>query len=1163
MTNHVANRLQMLDLLRRELVGPDPAGDELTTVSFEKKEDAYRPFRMKGSGEEILQRDRPTKRYGVGVLYPLESLAGEAADLNTPDGVRDEDQPAAEKAITEGARKELDRREDQLAKAKDIADADDFDLSLANAYRPSSMGVTFLAELPKGSALRVELSGARYEQFEVTIAGSKRNWWRRIPVHGVAMFDGDSVARGGGRITPSPPEINGLIADLALKVEVRARPFDPGNGVPKSLVTVCLVNRSRSKGPPDGLSLFQAKFTAKVVNVSGEPESRLLPYPTRLGAAPDVEDRQVALLYRDRLTFAVGHGCAANWSEPKADRVTEVVGDVLPAVEVPSMTNDVKGSDGTLLEARMDELAGLVPGSDGSNVLSQLIDGYSKWIDGIEKEAAGLLAEYSESATSNVKACRRVVDRMREGFTLLKQDALAAEAFRLANRAMLLQQMRHLTRNPRRITWDKKARRWSFSEPYDTPDLAAIPKDKGRWRPFQVAFLLMGISSAARHNHDDRDVVELIWFPTGGGKTEAYLGLAAFCMFLRRLRAIKAKVPDENAGTQVMMRYTLRLLTAQQFQRAAALLCAMENLRREGIAELGTSPFSIGIWVGGTPNQRDQARAAFRRIEKGDEPDHDIIVLDKCPWCRAQLGAVHRPGGGPTDYQLHGYAIRARETGAETVVAHCSDNDCPFHDLLPVEFVDEDIYDRGLPAVSLLIGTVDKFAMLAWRPAARRLFGFSATGERSVSPPELILQDELHLISGPLGSMVGLFETVIDELCTDRRKTTIRPKIVTSTATIRGYRDQVRAVFGRSEVELFPPPGLSAGDSYFASYARDAEGKLRSGRLYVGVNSPGLGSAQTAQVRVFTSLLQGPYAVPETERDPWWTLLMFYNSLRELGGALTLFQSDIPEYVDAVRRRTGRDWAGMRPLRHVRELTGRLDNSEVREALSALEVATPGADPAPVDACLASNIIEVGVDVDRLSLLTVVGQPKTTAQYIQVTGRVGRRWWERPGLIVTLYSASKPRDRSHFEKFRTYHERLYAQVEPTSVTPFSRPAVQRALHAAMITAVRQGAPDTLEPDPCPVDLLKKVRLLVEKRVEFVDPEEKAMVLALFDRRIDEWQRWKPLYWARSSDSGENVPLLRFPGEHATAVVRLRSWETPTSMRNVDAECDVRVSTLYS
>ena len=416
-----------------------------------------------------------------------------------------------------------------------------------------------------------------------------------------------------------------------------------------------------------------------------------------------------------------------------------------------------------------------------------------------------------------------------------------------------------------------------------------------------------------------------------------------------------------------------------------------------------------------------------------------------------------------------------------TVIYKCPDRRCDFRESLPLYVIDEDIYEVR-PA--LVIGTVDKFAMLAWKPQARALFGIAEDGSRDHSPPGLIIQDELHLISGPLGSMVGLYEPVIEELCTDRRESqAAKPKIISSTATIRSYAEQVQGLYSRDRTSLFPPPGLDADDSFFARVARRPDGTLERGRIYVGVHAPGLGSLQTVQVRTFAALLQAPEPLPAAERDPWWTLLLFFNSLRELGTTLTLFQSDIPDLLrGALKQRLGLGFQDVRQLRKMLELTGRLPGDEVPKAISALEIPTDSQQGHAVDVCLASNIIEVGVDIDRLSLMAVVGQPKTTSQYIQVTGRVGRKS-DRPGLVVTIYAASKPRDRSHFEKFRSYHERLYAQVEPTSVTPFSRPALDRAAHAVISSYVRQfGDSDQAEsPYPYPTALIAAAARILDER----------------------------------------------------------------------------------
>ena len=458
---------------------------------------------------------------------------------------------------------------------------------------------------------------------------------------------------------------------------------------------------------------------------------------------------------------------------------------------------------------------------------------------------------------------------------------------------------------------------------------------------------------------------------------------------------------------------------------------------------------------------------------------------------------------------------------------------------------------------------MDKFAQLAWNPQARRLFGLNPSGERGWAPPNLVIQDELHLISGPLGSMAGLYETLIEELSTDHRTNPAKqPKIVCSTATIRQYRRQIRDLYGRPNAELFPPFGLDASDSFFAKYAHDEDGNLAQGRMYVGVYAPGLGSMQTSQVRTFSALLQGAKELPESDKDPWWTLMCFFNSLRELGTSVSLLQSDIPDYLKAMRNRRGTPYDNVRYLNVFKELTGRLREDEVPAAIQELE--RTYADNWPVDVCLASSMIEVGIDITRLSLMCVVGQPKTTSQYIQVTGRVGRNWEERPGLIVTIYGATKPRDRSHFERFQTYHSTLYAQVEPVSVTPFAPPVVKRAAHAILVGYARQYGPDNLKPWPVPTALTDRAKQLVYDRAVAIDAEEAETLKEVVDQRLYEWQAWERQDWDAKWTSGvDPAPLLRAPGRWYPDSVERVSWATPTSLRDVDAECEARITMLYA
>lgn len=1156
MSKNISNRHLVLKALEEELVGPSLQGKELdcsASIHFDNSKDSYGPWKQKENGQEILQRDSPTKRYGIGVLYPWQIIAddtpedaGEAAiGLLSRDK---ENSQGADNVLTPGAATDIGK---SLSRDGDFDEGlSDLDLSASNTYRPSSMGISFLADLPHGSKIIIEASLGRYQPVEVNVEGYTQTWWLRVPISFVKEFDVEAVCdnRNSKLEEKLKPEENGGPIDL--RIELYARPNPHSDNRRQKLITVCLVNRT---GPgssrQDELCVFQSSFEVKVLSPDGS--NHILPYPEAPASVLDSEEKSLALLYRNYQTYAVGHGCAADWrAKDSAGKVGKVIAECLPIFEAPSTTPEIEDDTGNLIKVAMAPLAGLVSGKDGFDELERVIELNEAWIAKKHAQINSLPSHLQQTAKEHLDDCAYCARRMRGGLDYLKANPLALRAFQLANLAILVQQLTR--KEPRIASYDYQANRWNFSDVYLEPDASNIKPGQGQWRAFQIAFLLMSLRSSVEEDDKHRETVELIWFPTGGGKTEAYLGLAAFTLFMRRL-----KEPND-IGVHVITRYTLRLLTAQQFQRTSRLVCAMEYIRQQN-PELGENPFSIGIWVGGsnTPNSRKEAISVLTKLGKGDRFTENKFVLGQCPWCGAQMGPVRQKKGRGWDTKIAGYSRRGN-----TVIYRCPDSNCRFNDELPVYVIDEDIY-KIRP--SIVIGTVDKFAMLAWRPEARALFGISNDGTRQHSPPGLIIQDELHLISGPLGSMVGLYETVIEELCTDRRQSNvIRPKIVSSTATIRRYAEQVKALYGRERVVLFPPSGLDADDSFFARYARDEYGKLQPGRMYVGVHGPGLGSLQTVQVRTFASLMQAPANIPNlAEQDPWWTLLIFFNSLRELGTTLSLFQSDIPDYLKVTANRLGIAYGSMRKLWRIRELTGRLKSDEVPEAIADLEVTCDNTNNLrPVDACLASNILEVGVDIDRLSLMAVVGQPKSTSQYIQVTGRVGRRWWERPGLVVTIYTASKPRDRSHFEKFRSYHERLYAQVEPTSVTPFSPPSLDRALHAVMVLYSRQFGDEAViqRPYPCPVNLIEDLKTILLPRVKAIDPAEVQNFERVFAKRISEWKRWNRTVWEKKS--ADDSFLLRYAGAFADNENKLLSWPVPTSMRNVDAECQAEITQLY-
>ena len=1144
MSKHIENREKVFDALKRELVGPDPQGSVNETRHFPDIKSAYEPCKQ-SNGEEILQQDRPLARYGVGILYPVELSIKNEENLE-PD---EEESPFKEDMVPDPLSTDARRSLEDLMKKPlgDSQDTSEFSLRETNQFKQNSMGISFVVCVPEAAKLVVDVHGGRYGKTKITREDSaySADWWLRRPVHLQVIFSSEDLLQKTNTLIHPRIIDSENIEGLRLCVEAYSRPM---KDMPSDhrLVTVVLINRTPSEQTDkNSICLFQSEFQVSFVKNS-ETLKSILPYQERILREKDEEEQGLALLYRYHKSFGIGHGCAVEWdskndaSEPKdVLRATQ-----LPRVETPSITSEVNG-----VSVSMRLLAGLEQGKDGFSQLQSVIDAYEDWIKQQKDEQVGLGPEHQAAANRHLSLCTKACERMQKGLDYLRrpdQKDAALKAFRLANHAILLQQI--CGRELREISFDEVARRITFEPQYQVPDTSALPDGRGNWRAFQIAFLLMSIVSVSEDEDESRDLVELIWFPTGGGKTEAYLGLSAYTMFLRRIKNL------DDVGVHVLMRYTLRLLTAQQFQRASGLICAMEYIRHlePNIRILGKTPFSIGIWVGGstTPNNIEDARK--KRREMKTKNAENPFLISRCPWCGAPMGQVELT----KKHEVLGYSDGTK--------LQCPDKKCLFADTLPIYVIDEIIYKKR---PSLIIGTVDKFAQLAWQPQSNAIFGLNTEGERVLPPPSLILQDELHLISGPLGSMVGFFEVLIEELCIDRRKdTTIRPKIVCATATIRRYKEQVKALYNREDVALFPPPGLKAEDSFFSRYARDEEGHYQHGKMYVGVHAPSYGSMLTTQVRVNATLLQAAMDLSTSdpkEADPWWTLLVFFNSIRELGGALTLFGDDIPERLKQIRTRRGLDSKELRYLnRPIKELTSRLRSDEVPRAIDDLMKPHEGTESSKraIDVCLASNIIEVGVDIERLGLMSIVGQPKTTSQYIQVSGRVGRRTNE-PGLVVTIYNPSKPRDRSHYEKFQHYHESLYAQVEPTSVTPFSPPLIVRTLHALLVAYVRQNKPDS-KPDPVPEQMIDDFWMtILEPRIQAIDPTEIETVREVLDQRKKEWLRWGHSDWKKSRYTLHDY-LLYAAGEYISEEKRRNAWATPTSLRNVDSECEIEITSKY-
>lgn len=1212
-TINVGNRRRLLAELRAAIVGPDPCP---AAPGGEGPEAAsgHGPAGVQADGEEILPHDSsPRLRYGAGVLHPPETPHDASDGLAEASGDLDAEATGTTPATTIGEPDAtVEGNVTQVRDAGGELEDYDFELAATNGYRPSAIGTSMVIDMVAlgKDELVLEIAGrVRSGAGEVSgpvpcgfyVAGdvpagegqrSRRRWLRRPLLDAVTgappavTLDAERLGDGGC----VPVRDKGFPGQLDLRWSVRGWPGATGE---RKVVTFSLVHRGAARGKPvpdDALVLCQSAIAVTM------PEGALCEWPgDAVGAEGDddvVGDRQVnRLLYSARPVHAVGHGCVADWSVQSEGHVT-VWTDVMPVHEMPPVSFDVRDEAGAPVMLSMRELTGTeAPRTGAIARLGRLVELYEQWIAKLSD--AAVPGGLEETAAALRERATRAAARMRTGIGILDTDPVAWHAFALANEAMLMAQHRR-PGTPRKR--DGAGGDWSGDYgPLDLDDSGSLAAENdprrpvGNWRPFQIAFILMSIEGCVNEESEDRETVDLIWFPTGGGKTEAYLGLAAFTVFHGALTGRVSLEIQGARSVQVLMRYTLRLLTAQQFQRAVTLFCAMELLRRRDPGRLGQVPFRVGLWAGRsvTPNSMEEASKALGKMRgngrsAGKDADNPFVLM-QCPWCSAEFGTVGSERKA-RDRTVSGYEIVGERRGGHPgrLRYRCPDPRCEFSGgegpCVPADVVDETLYANP---PTLLIGTVDKFAMLAWNDKVRALFGIDPQGRATVAGPALVVQDELHLLTGPLGTMVGLFETAVDGLC--RHDGRSPPRIVASTATAGRALDQVRAIYARRDLCVFPPPGVDASDSFFA---REDTG--RPGRLYAGVLAPGHGSMQTSQRVVYGSLMQGvadlAAAAPEGKAaehaDPWWTVLAYYNSLRELGGALTLFSADVIEEIGVIAKRKG--IAGRLRRRPnleagVRELTGRISSGEVPAALGSLErpleAFASDRDELPtvwpkawdvLDACLASNIIEVGVDVPRLSLMTVIGQPKTTSSYIQASSRVGRRS-DRPGLVVVLYSSTKPRDRSHYERFRAYHQSIYAWVEATSTTPFSKPAVSRSLHAALVAMMRQMSPADATPADVAedADLYRSVLETFQERAAAVGRKDEVENVS---RRLEElfersWRHWSPDSWGSFNPDDDREALI-YPAGSAGPAWRDRAWATQTSLRNVDTSCEAAVTQFY-
>lgn len=1198
------DRENLADMLERELLGPTHGDDEL----LEAQPDALylvgriAPAKLVGRGGVTLAEDAEQRA-------DSDVVPAEAADLGrgVPVGVREE--------TTAGS---------------DDEGAEDVPLR-RGLMIPASMGLRFqVSDQVANVVIRASWGTYRSEETdEVTASGRPRRKYRRTPHE-------HQVTVPIGALVPGRTEDFVLEQDILIRVDVMD--YDG-----KRIVEAALCNdRETPRTIPTDAWLYQTRLYVEA-DANATDRDVFLPVTDLLLEDRLDEDPELARLelqYRDRLEFAVGRTCSVDWTVRKGERrASQVRTTWLPTSETPQ--TQAREIDGALLDmtslaaASAEELeAGLRP----------IVAGYTGWLAAQEGKSARLPSHLQDVAAEAVQDAGRVATQLAAGLDFLVTDVEAQRCFRFMNRVMADQRIQSQVAELR-----SSASRLSLADARDAV-LARGPRAHS-WRTFQLAFVLMQIEALSHPEMPRRSSntarAELLFFPTGGGKTEAYLGLAAYTFATRRrqgaIDGADGRI-DGGAGVAVLMRYTLRLLTAQQFQRATALVCAAELARRDDEATWGSEPFRIGLWVGTavSPKRYDEAARQLADANEGRKYGLTVLQLQRCPWCGTPIEPKNVKG----------------DDTARRIRVFCGDafGECPFSegaaggdDGLPVLTVDEEIY-RLVPA--FVIATVDKFARLAREGEAAALFGYvrrwcerhgyvhddyreclqgvggkhpAKTGAPGASvrladrlrPPDLIIQDELHLITGALGTAVGAFELAVDVLTTwkDDAGNAIRPLVVASTATVRNASEQIKGLYGRG-VTIFPPQVLDVSDTFFS---RELEvSREAPGRRYVGVSTTGV-RLTSAEIVVASTLLSAGQVLldqavappPGTpiSADPYMTLVGYFNATRELAGMARYITDDVQTAVK--KRRPGKFFPpryGTTPAGlHMAELTSRVASSDITGTLDQMSTAFDAAwdstagrakwtaaaravreagkrfafrDTNPFDVVLATSMLQVGVDVTRLGLMLMVGQPKNTAEYIQASSRVGRDA-SRPGLVVTLGNWARPRDLAHFEQFRHYHETFYSQVEPLSVTPYSYTSIERSLDGVLVSAARvmdAVLDDGLSPERSAwhvdqaKDRLEDLIARIVERVKVAGGEPAAQVVKeRLNNRVDTWskrrayvqQKQHTLVYEKvpNGKEGEFSPLLLSP-ESSRADASLHDhapFVVANSMREVQPEINLLVS----
>ena len=1078
------------------------------------------------NGDEEIVEGRLSLRYFAGVLYPQgekrsdlanESGKGEASDSYSGDS----DNP----------------------------------LSMANEELPSSLGISFV--IKHNATFNILVKGAQYYDYQNDQNGLKNKKLHKRSAFNAETISSRDISSKGYKI---------FSGHAMVKVLLRKSTF--ANNC--TVVTVTVINTNKCQNSQYGektvpLRIYQIELSCQIENGSFERYEKITT------PSDNLEDAILQMQYNNCPTYAVGHGVSPDWKEgEESGVVTEIKTTYTPSQTVFRPTfNKVQVSDSdvfpdtSIFSIKELAFAKKENKSDICKRLKGFVDYYKKWIDTQVKMGPSGTSSAKDFLLTEMNGC---VSRLVMGIKLLEDNDHCWDAFVQANLAMYFQIEQVDRIKIARFKRERDGEVWPIGWD-ESPDVINTDASKIRldfdpqWRPFQIGFFLSSVFGLENLKSAEHDLVDLIWFSTGGGKTEAYLLLSSYELIRRRQRY---PTKEDGYGCGVITRYTLKFLTADQFSRTASLACALEKVRSLNKSSLGEEPFSVGLYIGQTQSYKDynDAGTALRALKLAPTSEHKFQITE-CPNCGTGLI--------PTEVKMNadgdelGFGINQGPGGK--IVYSCTNRRCIFSKRLniPISVIDEDIYKKP---PSFILGTIDKFAMVPLRDISSRIFG-KRDANKPVVPPSLIIQDELHLISGPLGTISAIYESAFDCLIKAYQVKAglppVGPKYVASSATVRDSDVQIRRLMGRKSA-IFPPRGLNSSDSFFSRDERVDE----YGRLYVGLMPQGIKST-VAAYWVNAALMQSVRFKSRTlgtkeELDFLWTLLCYCNSKRELGLISGAANQEIIERMKVYALMEREDTDVVEPLLKEEISSDAVKNiSETRNKL--LKSVSDSSESGVVEFVPCTNMVSVGIDIDRLGYMLVNGQPKTTAEYIQATSRVGRSpELKGPGLVFTLYSPAKPRDRSHYEHFKGFHQALYRLVEPTSVTPGSEQALRKACHAAIILLVRHAglnmsghkdAGNFDQDEPNIKDLLHGLKDRMQKAYMEKDKFERAKISKIFDEIVCKWHDWAhqrdPLVYESQERNAKKL-MLNYTSSKKQGV----GFKTMKSMRGVDSEVELIV-----